>query len=201
MKRFLCRHGLGFFLVSALPVFSVHAQSKAVSPADSWAATAYIEMGRGNTAEAISLFKDALKTDPKSRNAWFGLATAYIQMNDYAMAEKVLLKLAEVHPKDAAIKNNIAWMYATAENPKFRNAREAVTWAREAVFLSPSSPELWSTLSQAHYLAGDYERAFKAVEHLMDIAPREKLTREQVRIYAEQYDKCKKAKDAMSLIQ
>jgi len=203
VKPGFCRSGLIFSLLLVLPflpVFSAYGQTNADSPADSWSETAYIAMGKGNTAEAISLFKDALKADPKSRNAWFGLATVYIQIKDYATAEKILLRLAEVYPKDVAIKNNLAWMYATAENPKFRNAAEAVKWARAAVFLSPASPELWSTLTEAHYLAGDYDKAFRAVEHLMDIAPREKLSRAQARIYAEQYNKCKKAKDAMSLI-
>ena len=203
MKRGRGRNGRRTFLVLAvvaLPVLKAYSQPANAVPADSWAETAYIAMNKGNTAEAISLFKDALKADPKSRNAWFGLATVHIQIRDYATAEKILLKLAQAYPEDYAIRNNIAWMYATAENPKFRNAEKAVKWARDAVFLSPLSPEPWSTLSEAHYLAGDYEKAFRAVEHVMDIAPREKLSREQARIYAEQYTKCKKAKEAMSLI-
>lgn len=169
--------------------------------ASSWTEQAYNELGRGRNTEAISMFQNALKADPKSRNAWFGLATAYIQVKNYALAERVLLKLEQSYPQDVPVKNNLAWMYATAEDPNYRDSREAVTKAREAVFLSPGSPELWSTLCEAHYLAGDYEKAFRAAEHLVDLVPRDKLAREQARIYAEQYDKCKKAKEAMSLVE
>lgn len=166
-----------------------------------WAEEAYRELNRGRHAEAVAMFRDALKADPKSRTAWFGLATAHIQLKEYEKAEKILLKLEEAYPADPAIKNNLAWMYATAAHPRFRDSRKAVQKARDAVFLAPGSSELWSTLCEAHYLAGDYEKAYRAAEHLVDLVPRDKLSREQARIYAGQFNKCKKAKEAMSLVE
>jgi hypothetical protein len=64
--------------------------------------------------------------------------------------------------------NNIAWIYARAEDAKVRDAAKAVSYAqrallaREDVLGSDAAGYIWGTLAESHYAARDYPRALAA---------------------------------------
>ena len=139
--------------------------------------------------------------DPNHRDARFGISTIYLQLQEYAIAENMLLALEKDYPKDYSVKNNIAWLYATAESPAFRNGEKAVSAARGALLLAPRDYHVWSTLSESYYVNGQYEEANKAALEAFRLAQDAKASVADMHSYRTQVRKCAKAAQAMSLME
>ncbi len=149
--------------------------------------------------QAISAYERILDIDPSNKEARFIIGHVYITAKQYGKAEAVLKQLIEEYPEDFQLKNNLAWLYATAEDPAFRDGEEAIKLAQEAMVLAPNDHHIWSTLSEAYYVTGQYEKAYRAIEHMAKLAMRyggKNITKETVDGYNEQIMKCKRAWDS-----
>jgi twitching motility protein PilT len=74
-------------------------------------------------------------------------------------------------PENVAALNNLAWILATTQDAKLRNAKEAVGTAEKAHFLAPkSSPQLLDTLAAAYAAAGRYDSAIKWAQESLNLA-------------------------------
>jgi tetratricopeptide (TPR) repeat protein len=152
--------------------------------------------------EAEYAFRQALVIDPKDRSARFGLGTTYIQMQRYREALGILEPMTEEFPADYTLKNNVAWLYATAADHSVRNGEKAVALAQDALFARPYDYHVWSTLAEAHYVSGDYEKALRAAEEALKLARQDSHTaKHDLQEYERQVAKCRKAAAAMSLIE
>lgn len=149
-------------------------------------------------SSAIAAYERILETDPMHGQARYVLAHIYISAKEYQNAEDLLLVLTSEHPDDFKLFNNLAWLYATAEDPSIRNGKAAIKYAQEAMLLAPNDYHVWSTLSEAHYVSGDYEKAYRAVNHMAALVARyaNDMTEESIKSYNEQIYKCKRAMDA-----
>jgi len=149
-------------------------------------------------SSAIVAYERILESDPMHEQARYIVAHIYISAKQYQKAEVLLLDLTSDHPDDFKLFNNLAWLYATAEDPSIRNGKAAVKYAQEALLLAPTDYHVWSTLSEAHYISGDYEKAYRAVNHMAALVARyaNDVTEESVKSYNEQIYKCKRAMDA-----
>jgi predicted Zn-dependent protease len=147
----------------------------------------------------LARFHQALELDPDSRAARLGLGTAHIQNMRYAEAIEVMEPLCEEYPEDYVTKNNLAWLYATASDKQFRNGEEAVRLAQEALFLAPGNLHVWSTLAEAHYVSGNYERAAKAAAECMRLALERRLDESRLLEFSRQLKKCREAASAFSV--
>lgn len=147
---------------------------------------------------AVNAYERILEIDPKHKQARYIVAHVYINAKQYKKAEELLLELMAEDPEDFKLLNNLAWLYATAEDPKFRNGKKAIKLAQEAMTLAPNDHHVWSTLSEAYYVSGEYEKAHRAIVHMASLAMRygRDVTKEQVDEYNEQIRKCKRAWDA-----
>lgn len=159
------------------------------------------KLASGLVQEAVPLFKAILKADPNHRKALFGLGTCYVELRQYREAQIVFEKMLSVYPDAFEGLNNLAWMYATAANPAFRDGKKAVVYAQQAVLLAPTSFELWNTLSEAYYVIGDYEKAQRAASEAVKLSVENKAPDRVVREYQRQLDKCRQAAEAMTLIE
>jgi tetratricopeptide (TPR) repeat protein len=65
--------------------------------------------------------------------------------------------------------NDLAWLFATCSEAKFRDAARAVTLGKKAVELRPNAGMLWNRLGPAHYRAGDWKAAVTALEKAMSM--------------------------------
>ena len=146
---------------------------------------------------AIGTYERIIEIDPKNQQARYVIGHIYISAKQYHKAETMLLALAEEHPEDFKLWNNLAWLYATAEDVSVRDGKKAVKYAHEAMTLAPNDHHVWSTLSEAHYVSGEYEKAYKAIKHMANLAARfgGDITEEAVNEYNEQIRKCKRAMD------
>lgn len=155
---------------------------------------------------AIDAYERILKIDPAHQQARYIIAHIYISAKQYQKAEALLLALTDEYPEDFKLLNNLAWLYATAEDPSIRNGKVAVKYAQQAMLLAPTDYHVWSTLSEAHYVSGDYEKAYRDITHMASLAARfgTDITEESVKEYNEQIRKCKRAMetdDAMKALE
>jgi tetratricopeptide (TPR) repeat protein len=150
-----------------------------------------------NTPAAIDAYEQILLLDTDNKEAAYHLSLICIQTKDYQRAELLLLELIKNYPEDFTLMNNLAWIYATAEDPGMRNGEKAIQYAQTAMVIAPRDYHIWSTLSEAYYSSGDYEKALRAIKHMAVLASRygKDLTEGSVASYNEQITKCQRALD------
>lgn len=149
----------------------------------------------GDFQSAMDAYERVLVIDPKNRQARYIISNVYLSTKQYAKAVATLESLIEEYPDDYQLKNNLAWLYATAEDPAYRNGDKAIKLAQEAMVLAPNDHHVWSTLAEAYYVSGKYEKANRAATQMASLAARygKGITQELVDSYNEQIRKCKRA--------
>jgi len=152
----------------------------------------------GNYQAAIDAYERVLEINPENKQARFILSQVYGSAKQYAKAEFIMKRLIEEFPEDFQVKNNLAWLYATAEDPRVRDGEKAIKLAQEAMVLAPYDHHIWSTLAEAYYVTGQYEKAYRAITHMASLAARygTNITEEMVEGYNEQILRCKRAWDS-----
>ena len=158
--------------------------------------------GEQDIMAAIDAYERILRIDPTHQQARYIVAHLYISNKQYQKADANLKSLIIEQPNDFQLLNNIAWLYATAEDPSIRNGKLAIKYAQEALTLAPTDYHVWSTLSEAYYVSGDYEKALRAVTQMASIATRfgTDITEESVKKYNKQIQKCKRAVDTADVM-
>jgi tetratricopeptide (TPR) repeat protein len=151
--------------------------------------------GEGDLSSAVDAYERILKIDPKHSQARYLVSHLYIQTKQYRKAIALILELIKERPEDYTLLNNLAWIYATAEDPAIRNGGKAIEYAHEAMVRAPNDHHIWSTLSEAYYTSGDYEKAHRAITHMARLATRygKDINEESIKEYNEQIRKCKRA--------
>jgi len=146
---------------------------------------------------AINAYERILEIDPEHVQARYIIGHIYISAKQYKKAEDLLLILTKENPDNFRLWNNLAWLYATAEDPSIRDGKKAVKYAHEAMTIAPNDYHVWSTLSEAYYVSGEYEKSYRAITHMAVLAARygTDVTEESVKEYNEQIRKCKRALD------
>lgn len=153
----------------------------------------------GEHEEAERAYLRALEADPDNVGLRFRLSTLYIMMDRYTEALALLRALAEEHPDDAQIHNNLAWCYATG--PGVKNKKLALRHAREALLLAPESPHIWNTLAEAYYMAGNYERALRSSGRAIDLLTHYANMETKMREFQEQQRKILRAQQAFKQLE
>jgi predicted Zn-dependent protease len=130
-------------------------------------------LGDEKWSEAAALFEKARSLDPENIEACFGLGTAYSQLDRFEEAAPLLERVLKASPDSPVVKNNLAWVYAKATDPAVRNPEKAIRLCRDAVLAVPADFNVWSTLAESYYAAGNYERARRSARnawHLSQLA-------------------------------
>jgi len=156
----------------------------------------------GDLENATSAFERILEIDPTQKDARSILGVIYVNSKNYAAAIENMKGLAEDYPEDYQALNNLAWTYATAEDPTYRDAASAIDLAQQALVLAPYDHHIWSTLSEAYFVSGQYEKANRAIQHLVKMATTKKiqLTKDAVDTYNNQIRKCSRAIETEKLL-
>lgn len=116
----------------------------------------------GRWMEAVALFEKARVLKPGSQEAEFGLSAALMELKRYNEALPMLEQLAKSVPESPMVKNNLAWVLIHVKGDTAGNAARAVRLARSALLDVPSDINVWNTLGEAYYAAGQYDKALKA---------------------------------------
>ncbi len=196
MFRYLLA-GSFLFLIQA----SLVAADGANSELRSLLVSATEAMQREQLQEAERLFEEARERYPDSRDARFGLGTLYIKQGNYAAAIDIMQGLKRDFPGQFPIINNLAWLYATATDHSVRDGARAIALAQEALLLQPNNYHVWSTLSEGHYVVGDYERALRTAREALRLSREADAPADRIRDYQEQVEKSRRAAEAMTILE
>jgi len=166
-----------------------------------------LNVGRAYLAEedlerAQNAFERALAIAPDKVETQFILGQVYITVKKYKEAEELLTGLIKQRPDDFRLWNNLAWLYATAEDPAYRNGEKAVRYAQEAMVLQPYDYHVWSTLAEAYYVLGKYEKANRAIQHMATLVTQyaKNITKKEIDEYNAQIRKCRRALETMKIL-
>jgi rhomboid protease GluP len=133
-------------------------------------ALAYRE--KGDLAKSRELFEAVAKETPQDADSQEALADVCAELKLYEEAVSHYQRALGLDPHMAAAHNNLAWLDATAEDPHFRNAEQALDHARRAVELSAwKQPEYLDTLAEALYLNQQYAEAVRVQTKALELAP------------------------------
>ena len=156
----------------------------------------------GDTENALDTFQRILAIDPDHKGARTLIGLIYFNTSRYKDAIESMTALVEDYPEDYQSLNNLAWVYATSKDSAHRDAEKAIDLAQQALVLAPYDHHIWSTLSEAYYVAGEYEKANRSILHLVTLATTKgaKMTEKMVQTYNDQIQKCKRAIEAEKLL-
>ena len=160
----------------------------------------YEFLALGNYEGAIRKFRAALKLDPGHRKAKYGVGACFIKRGQYKEALAVHEALYKLYSTDFELLNNFAWMLATAKDPVYRDTDRAIQLARDAILIAPDNHHVWSTLSEAHYAAGQFDKSYKAAVEALRLSGVNGAATGNVSDYERQVDKSKRAMEAFSLL-
>ncbi|MHC4471432.1 MAG: protein kinase domain-containing protein [Planctomycetota bacterium] len=114
--------------------------------------------------------EEAIRIDPDVKNGRRGLAALHFQLGEYEAAIAQYRAMLERGREFGAL-NDLAWLFATCEDDRFRDAREALRLAEEAVALAPRRANAYGTRAAARYRTGDHEGAVADLEKALSMRP------------------------------
>jgi tetratricopeptide (TPR) repeat protein len=130
-------------------------------------------LGRGgDLSGAKEQFDEVAANNPEDLGTREQLGYAYMQLKDENEAINQLKSALELAPNSAQAENNLAWLYATADDRKLRNPAEALVLARRAVKDSPQPNAAYlDTLAEALLLNGQAGEAVTIEQQAFELDP------------------------------
>ncbi|MCC5847855.1 MAG: tetratricopeptide repeat protein [Verrucomicrobia bacterium] len=160
---------------------------------------AHIQSGQFEHARQI--FEEFLGAYPEHPPTRLALADTYFSLRNYPAAVEQYLDILDDYPNNFQALNNLAWLYATSNDPEYLRPNAALHLAKRAMVQEPNSHHVWSTLSQAHYAGKTYEEAVRSATMALNIA-RNSNTHPSVLVnYMNQLEKCQRALHATQILE
>lgn len=110
-----------------------------------------------------------IKKSPGNANLYYDLANVHLNKKEYEEAISAYRQAVWLKPDFAPALNNLAWLYATCEDERLRDPKEALKLALAAVDLFPRAHVL-DTLAEAYYVNGQYRQALLAGKQALQLA-------------------------------
>jgi tetratricopeptide (TPR) repeat protein len=125
---------------------------------------------QGNFEAQISELRESVRIVPYGFDQRVDLARA---LEDQGRTDEAIAEwrdLLDKVPDSALAKNELAWIYATSSDPRYRNPGEALTLATEAVQLSnESASAILDTLAEALLINGLPDEALEIEEKALQL--------------------------------
>ncbi|HUL37796.1 MAG TPA: tetratricopeptide repeat protein [Thermodesulfobacteriota bacterium] len=138
---------------------------------------------KGQYDQAISEFSKAIQINPNYDKAYNNRGIVYRLKGEYNQAISDFNKAIQINSLEAEGYNNLAWLYATAKSPVFRNGKKAVELGTKACELSVwRNAEYLDTLAAAYARAGDFDNAVKWQEKALQCVGESKKSEAQRRL-------------------
>lgn len=185
----------------AQPVFSVDDDVKPAAAIKELNDHGFLALEAGLPYDALQYFKKAYLMDKNNHRARMGVGMAFLMMKRDGDALSVFNSIMEMFPDDYVVQNNTAWLLVTQAEPTLADVRRALRLAQDALLQMPRDHRVWSTLSEAYYVAGDYLKALRAASESVELARALKAPASQIQSYQQQVEKCTAAVDAFTLFE
>jgi len=133
----------------------------------------------GDTGEKLNahffekILERAIERTPDNPNLYSMLGDLYYSRKAYEKTIEAYSHSLMIFPRNPQVLNNLAWLYATCEDRRFRDPEKAVRLAEVAVHLSPE-PHILDTLSESYYVNGDIDRAISTAERALNLAKKDR---------------------------
>jgi anaphase-promoting complex subunit 3 len=128
----------------------------------------YEYMANEDFDKAISCFRQAMKTDERHYNAWYGLGAIYHRQEKFDLAEVHFERAAAIHPTSSVLKCNLG--IAQYANGK---AYQALDTLSEAFQLDPRNPQARFQRATIYSALHRPQDALQELIKVRDAAPRE----------------------------
>jgi tetratricopeptide (TPR) repeat protein len=119
--------------------------------------------------QALADYSKAIEAKPDWAESWFTRGNYYLSLKEWGKALSDYSKAIELDPENMKSLNNLAWLLATCPDPKVRDTKKSLDFAKKAVALGLMEWTSWNTLGAAHYRAGEWKSAVTALEKSMEL--------------------------------
>ena len=146
---------------------------------------------KGDPEKAQKIFEAVLGTNPQTARGrgllasnQATLADLYAQQKLYGEAISKYREALRLDPDLAEAHNNLAWLYATCDDPHFRDPHAALEHAQRAVELTQwKDGNSIDTLAEAYYVNGNDQKAVEIQEKALALEPDNKELQEHMARY------------------
>jgi len=113
-----------------------------------------------------------LERNPQNSRLYGLLGSIYYQEKAYPEAIEAYERAIELAPRDPETLNNLAWLYATCEQVRYREPVKAIVYARYAAAIKPV-PHILDTLAESYYANGLHEKAITTIKEALAMQPKD----------------------------
>ncbi|OEU53569.1 MAG: hypothetical protein BA861_04295 [Desulfobacterales bacterium S3730MH5] len=127
------------------------------------------EMGKTLNKHFIQqVLTGELKKNPEDPRLYAMIGTIHYQNKAYVQTIAAYEKSIELAPGNPEVLNNLAWLYATCEQSKYRDPVKALVYARRAAAIS-REPHILDTLAESYYVNGLHEKAIMTIKQALAV--------------------------------
>jgi tetratricopeptide (TPR) repeat protein len=124
---------------------------------------------KGDHDAAVAEYQKAIDAHPNSGWAHAQMAMEYNRVKDYGRAIEQYQAAIADDPSNATVWNNLGWLYATADDPKFRDPVKALANAERAVKMEPQAGFIHDTYAEALFVNDKYADAVRVQEETLKL--------------------------------
>ncbi|MDP2644607.1 MAG: M48 family metalloprotease [Desulfobacterales bacterium] len=117
----------------------------------------------------MKIIQREIGKSPNDSTLYSILGDQNYSMKNYAATVAAYSHALELNPDNPHALNNLAWLYATVEDQRFKNPLKALEYARRAAKLL-EAPHLMDTLAESYFVNGMYPEAAAAGKRALDLA-------------------------------
>ena len=126
---------------------------------------------KGKSDQAIKHLNEALRINPDWPKAHHELGKIYKLQGRFDLTISHWTETLRLKPDSIVVLNNLAWMLATIQDPKFQNSSDAVKFADKACELTNyQNPVTLDTLAAAYAAAGNFDQAVATAQSAIEQA-------------------------------
>lgn len=113
------------------------------------------------------LIREIEKT-PDNPNLYLLLGDLYYKIENWGGTREAYEEAIALDPENAYVLNNLAWLYATCEDERFRDPQRALELVNRAVAIE-TSPHVLDTLAESYFINGRFEDAVEAEKRALSL--------------------------------
>jgi Zn-dependent protease with chaperone function len=124
---------------------------------------------RLNTVFFEKIILREIEKEPNNANLYSMLGDIYYARKNYEGVQKAYEASLYLAPDNPQVLNNLAWLYATCEDQRFRDHERALILAQKAASLE-QTPYILDTLAESYYVNGMIDEAIATAEKALELA-------------------------------